>query len=98
MGKVSNPDPYRPPAAPIEGPAPAESAANCPKCGSNSATKVGFTWWGGALGPRLFRVVKCGKCRAQYNGRTGAKLTGAIIGYQAVAIVVVIGVWLLLHR
>jgi hypothetical protein len=93
---VSNLDPYRPPAASI---APVSSAAvaNCPKCGHNVATKVGYNWWGGALGPKLFHVVKCSQCRAQYNGRTGAKLTGVIIGYQAVVLVVLAVAWLALR-
>lgn len=98
MACVSNLDPYRPPAAPLDGPAASLTVANCPKCGANLATKVSYNWWGGALGPKLFHVVKCGKCRAQYNGRTGAKLTGVIIGYQAVVLLVLIGAWLILHR
>jgi len=95
---VSNLDPYRPPAAPIDAPITSAAAANCPKCGHNVATKVSYNWWGGALGPKLFHVVKCGNCRAQYNGRTGAKLTGVIIGYQAVVLVVLVAAWLALNR
>lgn len=95
---MSNLDPYRPPAAPIDTLPPTEPVANCPKCGANVATKVGYNWWGGALGPKLFHVVKCGNCKAQYNGRTGAKLTGVIIGYQAVVLVVLLGAWLAFHR
>lgn len=98
MGEVSNLDPYRPPAAPLDAPPATEAVANCPKCGANRATKVSYNWWGGALGPKLFHVVKCGQCKAQYNGRTGAKLTGVIIGYQAVVLVVLLGAWLALHR
>ena len=90
---MANLDPYRPPAEPIDGPAPAPAVANCPKCGFNVATKVRYNWWGGALGPKLFHVVKCANCRSQYNGRTGARLTGVIIGYQIVVIIVLIGAW-----
>jgi hypothetical protein len=79
-------DPYLPPSAPIDAPLPV--LPKCPKCGNTSSTKVGFTWWGGALGPKLFHVVRCGGCRAQYNGRTSAKLTSTIIVYQLIAVVV----------
>lgn len=88
MVGVSNLDPYRPPTAPIDAVAPAETAVSCPKCGHNSVTKVRYNWWGGALGPKLFHVVKCNQCRLQYNGRTGRKLTLVIIVYQAVVLVV----------
>jgi hypothetical protein len=75
-------DPYLPPSAPIDPALPA--GAKCPKCGNTSARKVNFTFWGGALGPRLFHVVRCAECRTQYNGRTGGSLTGVIILYQVV--------------
>jgi predicted RNA-binding Zn-ribbon protein involved in translation (DUF1610 family) len=45
--------------------------APCPKCGQSNAKKVSFTWWGGALGPRMFTHVKCPNCGPEYNGRTG---------------------------
>ena len=52
---MQNPTPYAP----------------CPKCGSTNATKVKFTWWGGALGPNMFAHVKCQNCGTEYNGKTG---------------------------
>jgi len=79
-------DPYLPPSSPLDAPLPA--VPKCPKCGNTSASKVGFNWWGGALGPRLFHVVRCDSCRAQYNGKTGGSLTTTIIVYQLVALVV----------
>lgn len=81
-------DPYQPPTAKLDAGPPTVAAAACPKCGARAASKVGFTWWGGALGPRLFHVVRCTACRAQYNGRTGGKLTTTIVVYQLVAVVV----------
>jgi hypothetical protein len=45
--------------------------APCPKYGSIDAKKVSFTWWGGALGPRLFNLVKCNSYCTEYNGKTG---------------------------
>ncbi len=88
---MSDLNPYRQPSPPADQPllqvAPF-STTTCPKCGFNAASKVGFNWWGGALGPRLFHVVKCNRCAAQYNGKTGGTLTTVIIVYQLVAIVV----------
>lgn len=82
-------DPYLPPTAPIDPTSPALPAvAKCPKCGGTAATKVNFTFWGGALGPRLFHVVRCDGCRTQYNGRTGGSLTGVIVLYQVVIIAI----------
>jgi len=92
-------DPYRPPAESLEAPRGGEVLSGvCPKCGGQSAKRVGYTWWGGALGPKLFHVVKCTRCKAQYNGRTGAKLTGVIIGYQGVVLLVLVLAWYFFYR
>lgn len=74
-----------------------DTAAACPKCGARSASKVSYNWWGGALGPRLFHVVKCHQCNTQYNGKTGGKLTRVIIVYQVVAIVMFAVLFVLLR-
>lgn len=93
---MTNLDPYRPPQAPLD--APGEpGVAHCPKCGAASASKVGFNWWGGAIGPRLFSVVQCSRCHTQYNGKTGAKLTTVIIVYQGVVLLVLAALWFLLR-
>jgi len=84
-------NPYQPPSAPLD----AATAVACPRCGNQVATKVGFTWWGGALGPKLFSVVRCTQCRAQYNGKTGGRLTKTIIIYQGVAVVLSAGALIL---
>ena len=78
-------NPYQPPAAPLEAPGRADGAP-CPKCGAREATKVAFTWWGGALGAKLFHVVRCTQCRTKYNGKTGGSLTRSIIIYEVVSI------------
>ncbi len=62
--------------------------AVCPKCGKTDAKKVSYTWWGGALGPRLFNHVKCNSCGTEYNGKTGKSNTMPIIIYTVVIIVV----------
>ncbi len=99
---VSTLDPYKPPAARLDDPAgSATGAVACPKCGASSASKVSFTWWGGALGPRLFHVMRCQKCRAQFNGRTGASLGKVIVVYQLSALAlaaVLFGLWAALRR
>ena len=42
----------------------------CPKCGAPNHKKVGFTWWGGVVGPKLFSHVKCLNCGEGFNGKT----------------------------
>jgi len=61
--------------------------ASCPKCGQSNAKKVGFTWWGGALGPRMFSHVKCQNCGTEYNGRTGKSNQQGILIYIAVTFI-----------
>ncbi len=60
----------------------------CPQCGSTNASKVKFTWWGGALGPSMLRHVKCNNCGTEYNGKTGKSNQTNIILYFAVTFVV----------
>ena len=69
--------------------------APCPKCGSTEADKVGFTWWGGVLGPRLLSHVKCRQCGTGYNGKTGKSNTPAILIYSLVVLAIVIAVLVL---
>ena len=61
--------------------------ASCPECQSSNATSVGFTWWGGIIGPKLLSHVKCGRCGAAYNGKTGRSNSTAIIIYLVVGMV-----------
>ena len=56
----------------------------CPKCAATNAAKVGFTWWGGALGPSLLTHVKCPSCGTTYNGKTGQPNTAGIVIYSVV--------------
>lgn len=85
---VADLNPYRAPTAASDlDPTRPDVPEKCPQCGARSASKVSFTWWGGALGPKLFSVVKCHQCSTQYNGKTGGKLTRVIIIYQVVAFV-----------
>lgn len=68
----------------------------CPSCGSTSADKVSWTWWGGILGPRIFNHVRCNQCRTAYNGKTGNYNTTAIGMYLGVSFAVGIGVIILI--
>lgn len=70
---------------------PASEFAACPACASQTASRLNFTWWGGALGPRLFTHVKCGACGVTYNGKTGRSNNGAIAAYVIIINVVAIG-------
>ena len=85
---MSTPNPYRTPVAPVAGLERITTPGACPRCGSQTALKVRFTWWGGALGPRIFHVVRCVACNRAYNGKTGATLTWAIVVYQGVAMAI----------
>jgi uncharacterized protein (DUF983 family) len=58
--------------------------APCPQCGGSNAAALNFTWWGGALGPRLLKQVKCNACGRKYNGKTGGDSTAGIVIYMIV--------------
>lgn len=58
--------------------------APCPKCSGTQSTEVGFTWWGGVLGPKLLNHVKCQRCGTAYNGKSGKSNTTGIAIYSAV--------------
>jgi rubredoxin len=92
-------NPYQEPRADI-GTAPPLGAAAvgdlykpCPKCGARDPKKAGFTWWGGLLGPKMFKHVNCTSCRHGYNGETGESNTTKIIAYQGVIFAIVIALY-----
>jgi hypothetical protein len=68
-----------------------EKYAPCPNCSCPNAKRVSFTLWGGVLGPKLLTHVKCTKCGAKYNGKTGESNTTGIIIYTIVGFVIVFG-------
>jgi hypothetical protein len=59
--------------------------APCPKCNNSAAERLKFTWWGGALGPKILTHVKCGACGMKYNGKTGRDNTTGIVVYSTIA-------------
>lgn len=56
----------------------------CPKCARPDPEQVKFTWWGGLLGPKLLKHVKCRWCATTYNGKTGQSNNTNIIIYSVV--------------
>ncbi|HUJ61914.1 MAG TPA: hypothetical protein VLX92_25590 [Kofleriaceae bacterium] len=56
----------------------------CPRCQNVGATKPGFTWWGGVLGPKIIDHVKCNRCGHSFNPSTGKPITGAIVIYSVI--------------
>ena len=69
---------------------------SCPFCGASNAEKVKFTWWGGLLGPKLLKHVKCLGCGKGYNGKTGKDNTTNIVIYSVVVALLVLGFVLVL--
>jgi predicted nucleic-acid-binding Zn-ribbon protein len=57
----------------------------CPKCASEKAVAVDFTWWGGIVGPKMFTHVKCIQCGTTFNGKTGKSNQTAIAIYVTVS-------------
>ena len=96
MSSASDPEnPYAPPRTIETPPVIGQSGhyagpqyAPCPRCGCTFADKVGFTWWGGVLGPRMLNHAKCALCRSTFNSKTGKSNTTAILIYQGVAIAI----------
>lgn len=63
--------------------------ATCPHCGERGdARRVGWTLWGGWLGPWLLSHVRCGNCGGTYNGKTGKDNTTAIVLYVVVPLAI----------
>ena len=70
----------------------------CPQCRSTMVKRVGFSWWGGVLGPSLFCHCKCGRCGATFNGKTGASNAGPIAAYVIISCVLVLVIVLLVFK
>src|SRR5262249_25800584 len=61
------------------------SYAICYNCGADDASKVGWTLWGGIIGPAMLTHVKCGRCGTTYNGNTGKSNNTVILIYLLVS-------------
>jgi ribosomal protein S27E len=63
--------------------------ADCPECSNRGdATSVGFTWWGGIVGPALLSHVRCNRCGTCYNGKSGKSNSTAIAIYVGVGLLI----------
>jgi hypothetical protein len=91
---VQSPNPYEPPkglAAPV-----AVERGRCPACGGRDLRAPGFTWWGGAVGPKLLHHTVCKQCRFAFNAKTGRSNQAAIAIYCGMSTVLALVVaWLL---
>lgn len=90
-----NPNPYAPPQAPLGAPnlgALAEGA--CPKCQSPNVKRPSFTWWGGALGPKLLSHAVCSACGFGFNWKTGQSNNRGIAIYMGVVLAISFGILL----
>lgn len=70
----------------------------CPKCGSKEISKVGYTWWGGVLGPRLLHHTKCKSCGCTFNSKTGKSNTPGIVIYSVVIFVIAFGLYFFIRN
>ena len=62
--------------------------APCPSCGNTTAKKIGWTIWGGALGPKLLTHVRCTNCSCAYNGKSGMYNASGITMYLIISLVI----------
>jgi hypothetical protein len=72
-----------PPQAPWP-PAGVSGYTPCPRCTRPDPEEVKFTWWGGVIGPRLLKHVKCSGCGLTYNGKSGQSNTTNIVIYSVI--------------
>ncbi len=64
----------------------------CPQCTQPDPEKIKFTWWGGVIGPRMLKHVKCRSCATTYNGKTGQSNTTNIVIYSVVVFIIFLGI------
>ena len=64
----------------------------CPGCGSRRSKKVSFNWWGGAVGPAIFSLVKCSECGKQYNRKTGKPIGWLHVTIYTLVVAAIFGV------
>src|SRR5207237_381302 len=63
--------------------------ADCPNCDApGDAALMPWTLWGGFVGPWLLTHVRCNRCGACYNGKSGKYNTTAIVLYIVIPIII----------
>jgi transposase-like protein len=96
---MSDQNPYAAPKAPLDpDPKVKVSEDTCPKCKGTNVHRPGFTWWGGAIGPRLLSHAVCRGCGFGFNWKTGRSNTNGIIIYTVVILVVVGAIFIALRH
>ena len=94
---MTDQNPYQPPAQHEVSPEPSSDLPDgwvrCPQCQGTNVQMPGFTWWGGALGQKLLDHVKCQSCSHTYNAKTGKSNTPAIVIYQVVMVLGLLGIF-----
>lgn len=89
---MADPNPYAPPTTNTDPPPQLDASLDsCPRCKSNNVNRPKFTWWGGAVGPRLLSHAVCRACGLGYNYKTGKPNTTAITIYVVVVAVIAFG-------
>ena len=82
------PNPYQAPAQPRDPRGGLVTGDDgCPRCKSSSINKPGFTWWGGALGPKMLNHRVCRDCGFGFNEKTRQSNNTAIAIYMVVTLV-----------
>ncbi len=59
----------------------------CPECGSDQLQRVRFTWWGGLLGPLLFKQVHCPACGTKYLIRAQRSAARRMVGWSVAGVI-----------
>jgi hypothetical protein len=96
---TSNPNPYAPPKAPMQPSPPGDLADGaCPRCKSPNIHRPSFTWWGGALGPKLLSHAVCRACGFGFNWKTGKSNATGIAIYTAVGVLLGVAVLVALSQ
>ena len=66
-----------------------DNVAQCPGCGVQDASKVGYVWWGGLIVPKMLHLAQCSKCGVMYNGKTGKDQSKAWLYYFLLPLLIV---------
>lgn len=77
---------------------PEEGIVPCPECSNKEIIRLKYTWWGGALGPKLFHLVKCPGCDTTYNGKTGRSTRAGIAVYFIITLIIAFLIGLFINQ
>jgi hypothetical protein len=84
-----DPNPYAAPQASLATATPGALAEGaCPRCQSPNVKRPTFTWWGGALGPKLLSHAVCSACGFGFNWKTGKSNGKGIAIYMGVVLTI----------